>query len=120
MTGPRLLILGAFVLLPSVALAGNFATCMLDKLPAIQNDVAAQAVYQQCEGAYPAGLPAVKQGSGRGLFSFKSGAECTAKKAGDTRSVRAAALIGVACRRLYDEDGPWLDFDADGNYKPRR
>lgn len=90
------------LLLPLETWAGNFATCLLDKLPSMQNDVAAQAVYQQCDATYPAGLPAVKQGSGRGLFGFDSGAECTAKKAGDTRSVRAAALIGVACRRLYD------------------
>lgn len=101
-------------LLPTQALAGNFATCLLDKLPSLQNDIAAQAVYQHCEGMYPTGLPAVKQGSGRGLFSFNSGAECTAKKAGETRSVRAAALIGVACRRLYDEPNPFDLFDLHG------
>jgi len=33
-------------LIPSIAAAGNFATCLLDKLPGVQNDVAAQAVYR--------------------------------------------------------------------------
>jgi hypothetical protein len=37
------------------------------------------------------------------MFGFKSGPECTAKKAGDTRSNQAAYLIGAACRKLYDE-----------------
>lgn len=90
-------------LLPLPALAGNFATCLLDKLPAVQNDVAANAAYQACNSAYPGGLASVAQGTGRGWFSYKTGADCTLKKAGDTRSNRAAGLIGAACRRLYDE-----------------
>ena len=55
----------------------------------------------------PGGIEAVAQGSGRGWFGFKSGAECTAKKAAQTRSNRAAVLVGVSCRKLYDEDGWW-------------
>ena len=97
-------------LLPSIATAANFATCLLDKLPEVQNDVAAQAVYQVCNASHPGAFGPVRQGSGRGWFSFKSGADCTMKKAGETRSHRAASLIGIACRRLYDEDGPWLSF----------
>jgi len=94
----------AILLLASApAFAGNFATCILDKIPGTQNDVAAQAVYQVCFADHPGGLQAVVQGSGRGMFGFNSGAECTAKKAGDTRSNRAAVLVGVACRRLYDK-----------------
>lgn len=96
-------------LLPSIALAGNFATCLLDKLPAVQNDVAAHAVYQSCLGPYPGGLASVSQGSGRGWFGYKSGAECTAKKASDTRSTRAATMLGAACRRLYDEFNPFAE-----------
>lgn len=84
------------------ALAANMATCLLDKLPGTQNDVAAQAVFQVCSAEHPGGIQAVPQGDGRGMLGFKSGPECTAKKAGDTRSTRAAELIGMACRRLYD------------------
>lgn len=89
--------------LATPALAANMATCLLDKLPGTQNDVAAQAVFQVCSAEHPGGIQAVPQGDGRGMLGFKSGPECTAKKAGDTRSTRAAELIGVACRRLYDQ-----------------
>lgn len=92
----------------SSAWAANYATCLLDKLPGTQNDVAAQAVYQVCKSKH-GGLQAVAQGSGRGLFGYDSGAECTAKKAADTRSNQAAHMIGAACRKLYDEPNPFLD-----------
>ena len=90
--------------LASPAVAADYAKCVLDKMPGTQNDVAAQAVHQVCIGAHPGGISAVAQGSGRGLFGYDSGATCTAKKAGQTRSNRAAHLIGTACRKLYDED----------------
>ena len=85
------------------AFAANFATCILDKMPGTQNDIAAHGTMQVCLSKNPGGIEAVAQGSGRGVFGFDSGAECTAKKAGDTRSQRAAVLIGIACRKLYDE-----------------
>jgi len=47
------------------------------------------------------------------MFAFKTGAECTAKKAGETRSNRAAVLVGVACRKLYDE----IDWER-GTFTP--
>ncbi|CAM3407272.1 TrbM protein [Paracidovorax anthurii] len=84
------------------AWAGDYATCILDKAPGVANEAAAAAVHQMCLEENPGGLQAVAQGSGRGLFGFKSGAECTAKKASDTRSARAGLLISGACRRLYD------------------
>lgn len=87
--------------------AANYATCILDKLPGTQNDVAAQANMQVCLSKYPGGIKSVPQGQGRGLFGFDSGAECTAKKASDTRSNRAAVLMGIACRQLYDEPEWW-------------
>ena len=89
------------------AWAANYATCILDKAPGAANDVAAHAIYQLCLAENSGGLNAVQQGSGRGFFGFKSGAECTAKKAGDTRSNQAAAMVGVACRKLYDEADWW-------------
>jgi hypothetical protein len=91
------------------AFAANFATCLLDKLPGTQNDVAAQAIYQVCNSKH-GGIQTVAQGSGRGLFGYDSGAECTAKVAADTRSNQAARMIGVACRKLYDKDGPWMNY----------
>lgn len=54
--------------------------------------------------------------AGRGWFSSTS-ADCTLKKAGDTRSNRAAVLIGMACRRLYDE--PPIDWES-GVIRPPR
>ncbi|GAB2531219.1 hypothetical protein [Simplicispira piscis] len=91
----------------SPAFAGNYAECIIDKMPGVANDTAATAVYQMCKSEYPGTINSVPQGSGRGMFSFKSGAECTAKKAGDTRSNQAAHMIGVACRKLYDEADWW-------------
>jgi len=105
------LMLATLALAASPAFAANFATCLLDKLPGTQNDVAASAVYQVCTSEHPGGINAVAQGSGRGMFSFKSGAECTAKKAGETRSNQAAAMVGAACRRLYDEPNFFDQFD---------
>lgn len=92
----------ALLLAAPAAWAGDFATCILDKAPGVANDTAAHAVYQLCLSENPGGLDRVAQGSGRGWLGYKSGAECTAKKAGDTRSNRAAVMVGAACRRLYD------------------
>lgn len=96
--------LALLLLAASPAWAANYATCILDKAPGVANDTAAHAVHQLCLSEHPGGIPAVPKGSGRSFFGFKSGAECTAKKAGDTRSNQAAHMVGVACRRLYDED----------------
>lgn len=102
---------------PAVTLAsGNFATCLLDKLPAVQNDIAANAAFQACTSTFPGGFASVPQGAGRGWFSPTS-ADCTLKKAGDTRSNRAAGLIGVACRRLYDL--PEVDWESGAITPPR-
>lgn len=92
------------------ALAGNYATCILDKMPKVENDVTASAVHQLCKGESPQGLEAVEQGSGRGIWSYKSGSECALKKAGNTQSNRAAMLIGLACRKLYDEPNPYSKY----------
>lgn len=93
-------VLGA---LAGQAFAANYATCILDKAPGAVNDIAAQAVHQVCLKENPGGIQAVPQGSGRGLMGYSSGAECVIKLARDTRSHQAAAMIGVSCRRLYDE-----------------
>ena len=99
----RLLFAAATLVLCSSAMAANYATCILDKAPGAVNDIAAQAVHQVCLKANPGAIQAVSQGSGRGLMGYNSGAECVVAKAKDTRSNQAAAMIGVACRKLYDE-----------------
>lgn len=99
--------IAALTLAAAPAWAANYAMCILDKAPGAANDVAAHAIYQLCLAENPGGLNTVAQGSGRGFFGFKSGAECTAKKAGDTRSNQAAAMVGAACRKLYDEADWW-------------
>lgn len=93
-------LLPALLLASAPAFAGNYATCVLDKMPEVKNDVAANAVYRVCRDKYPG---EIEQGSGRGLFTYKSGAECAAKKSADTPSNRAASFIRQACMKLYDE-----------------
>lgn len=83
--------------------AEDFANCIINKMQGIQNDAAAYAVFNLCKESNGSGFEGVKQGAGRGLFSFESGNECIVKKAGGIRSTTAAMLIGTACRRLYDE-----------------
>lgn len=103
----------AALLLPFSAAAADYASCLLDKLPGTQNDVAAHAAHQLCVAKFPGGLQAVKQGSGRGFFGYDSGAECTFEKSADTPSRRAGMLIGAACKRLYD-----LDLEYDPSWRP--
>lgn len=98
------------LLLSSQAWAGNFAECILDKMPGVNNDVAASVVWRSCSSEHPGGIESVKQGSGRGLFGYADGAACTIKRASSTPSVRAAQMINSACRKLYDENGPWMDY----------
>lgn len=110
----KAIVFSVFLCSAPAAFAGNYATCVLDKAPGIANEPAAYAVAQLCRSDHPGGLEAVPQGSGRGLFGFKSGAECTAKKAGETRSNQAAYLIGAVCRRLYDEPVTFTFEEAQG------
>lgn len=82
--------------------AGNYATCILDHAELVGSDAAAKAVSQGCLASYPAGMEAVGQGSRNGGTDFRSGAQCSARKAQDTRSEMAAYQIKRACQRLYD------------------
>ena len=80
----------------SSAAAGNFATCVLDRMPGMQNDAAVYAVMQVCDQKYPGGYQAFPQGVGRGWFGYDSGAECAAKKAAKTPNRKAGGAIRVA------------------------
>lgn len=106
----RCAFIAVLALVASPAFAGDYATCLLDKLPGVANDVAARAIVQVCVSENPGGMLAVPQGSGRGFFGYKSGAECAAKKASDTRSEVAAGLIWAACRKLYEEPVKLVPF----------
>lgn len=120
----KLIATTAMILCPALAQAENFATCLLDELPGVQNNNSAGAAYQVCSGRYPERYTSVEQGSGRGLLGYESGAECALDKARDTRSNDAAGMIRVACNRLYNapvtsneqnscngkNPGPWCDY----------
>lgn len=93
----------ALLTCPPLAMAGNFAECLLDELPAVQNNNAAGAAYQVCSARFPERYAGVAHGSGQGFFGYESGAECALKKARDTQSQTAAGMIRVACNRLYDK-----------------
>jgi hypothetical protein len=91
--------------------SAGFADCLLRKLPGLSSDAAAQAAFNICLEDYPGGFDSVRQGDGRGLFSFRSGDQCAFKKAASTQSRRAGQLIFSACRKLYDKVSP---YTADG------
>ncbi|MEQ6329072.1 hypothetical protein VLF92_12175 [Pseudomonas chengduensis] len=105
----KLIITAALLSLSGLAQAGNFATCLLDELPSVQNNNAAGAAYQVCSAKYPERYAGVAQGSGRGFWGYESGAECALKKARDTRSQDAAGMMRVACNRLYDRPKDLFD-----------
>jgi len=92
-----------------LALAGDYASCLLDELPGIENDTAAYAAAQVCGSKFPTRYDGVAQGSGRGFFGYDSGAECALAKSKDTRSSRAAGMIRVACNKLYDKQKDLFD-----------
>lgn len=87
------------------AQAGNYATCLLEKLPGVRNQQAAVAALRLCGAEHPGGWDSVEQGSGRGLFAdYDSGDECTLDMAKETTDQQAGFLIGRSCRLLYDPD----------------
>lgn len=119
------ILLGALLLLPiGSAFAGNYATCLLDKLPGVENQAATSSAVQMCQTDYPGGLTNVPQGDELGFFaSYRSGDECTLEESKGTRFVPAVQLIRSACHKLYDtrqlsakeaceieKPGPWCKY----------
>lgn len=96
-------ILPILLALPATAFAGNFAECILDKMPGVQNDSAAAAAFQVCNARYPERYRGVTQGEGRGLWGYDSGAECALAKSKDTLSGNGAGMIRMACNALYNQ-----------------
>lgn len=88
--------------------AGNYAECLLDKLPGASNQVVTTATVRICSKKYPAMFYGVEYGAGLSIFGFgySNPDECTADKAKNTQSHSAAALIRSACMRLYTKEEP--------------
>lgn len=88
----------------ATAQAGNFATCLLDKLPGVRSNQATRASLRICLDQYPGGWNSVEQGSGRGMFAdYDSGDACTLELAKETTDRQAGFLIAKSCKLLYDE-----------------
>lgn len=102
------------------ATAGNYAECLLDKLPGTSSSIATVATINACAKKYPDRLDGVKYGAGLSLFGFgySSPDECAADKAKNTPNNQAAAQIMQACIRLYTKEypvkttAPWEEFSA--------
>lgn len=89
----------------------NYAQCAIINLPKVQNDAAAGAVIQACISHHQSGLDGVQQGLLAGSGKYRNGAECAAGIGASTQSLRAGQVIRSACNKLYDEPGPWNDFN---------
>jgi hypothetical protein len=81
--------------------AGNYAECILDKMPGTSNAPAAFAVSKSCTTEYAGQYGTVERGSGLGLFGFKDPEACIIKRSRDTAQPNAAFMIAAACRCLY-------------------
>lgn len=87
-----------------VAYAGNFAECLLDKLPGVRSNQATTASLRICLDQHPGGWSSVEQGAGRGAFAdYDSGDECTLELAKETTDRQAGFLIAKSCKQLYDK-----------------
>lgn len=84
------------------AFAGNYATCLLDKMEGVENQAAARAAIRLCGNKHPKRMSEVEQGSGLGWLSkYKSADECIHDRA---RSIKVRSAVGAvvgACNRLY-------------------
>lgn len=105
----KTLIIIATAISSTSALADNYATCLLDKMPGLQNESAAHAAMQVCLSNHPQGFAAIPQGEGRGFFGYDSGAECALEKSAATISRAAAYQIRLACNKLYDKPKDLFD-----------
>lgn len=96
--------LAVALLLPSVALAGNYAECILEAVPGIRHQQVLRSAVRACQDKHPEGFEGVRWGDGRGLFGkYKSTDECFAAEGRETSMNAAASLVFRACDRLYGE-----------------
>lgn len=120
----RLLIAAiAMIVMPDASYAGNYATCILDKMPGTANASTQYAIQRACSMDYPNGYYEISRGDGLGFLSFGDENSCIIKKAKDTPHQTAAGSIAKACGCLYQRpkfDGekcdyppvPWKEPDA--------
>lgn len=87
----------------TTAAQANYAECLLDQAPSAQNTAVAMAIARSCMSQHPGGLAVITKGSGRGLFSHKSGDACIMREARDTTDPVAGKLVAAACKCLFDE-----------------
>lgn len=99
------LVIIALLACPSLAMADNFAECLLDKLPGVQNRQATIAAANVCGERYPERLTGVEWGAGRGfIFSkYDSPTDCFQAKANAVQDGLAIGWIRQSCARLYGQ-----------------
>lgn len=101
--------------LSGAAFAGNYAECLLDKLPGSENETFTSAAANACAQEYPGLFYTIKKGDGQGIFGFSDRNSCVLKKSKDTKNQRAATLIYWACECLYEAPFPGNEMCA---YRP--
>lgn len=98
------LLITTLLILPALAQANNYATCILDKLEGAQNYSATVLAVRLCNERHPEGLSDIKWGSGRGFFApYDSYLECFQDKSKSVQVRQAIGLIASACDRLYGD-----------------
>jgi len=86
----------------------NYAQCVVKEISrGVESDGVARSIVQSCLNKHgfataQEALASVPPGGGRGMFSFKSGAECAAKRGRKVRSELGARALRAACNRLYE------------------
>lgn len=86
---------------PIAVFAGNYATCLIDKMPGSENEIFTSSVIAECSAEHTGTLYAIKKGSGLGFFGFKNAEACVQSKTKTTPNRRAAVMISRACGCLY-------------------
>jgi hypothetical protein len=76
--------------------SGDYCDCIFDKMPSVNNDVAASDIRREC--AKSGTFCEQKSGS---WFGVSSASECIEKYGKKTSSGRAAQAIAGACRNAY-------------------
>lgn len=100
----KLLVVAALLAAPITASAANYATCLLDKLPGVQNNQSTYAAARICRETYPERFSGVDWGSGLGLFAaYNSPDECFQENAKSVQDGLAINWIRQSCRKLYSE-----------------
>jgi hypothetical protein len=99
--------MGYALLMPLETQAGllgpsNFFECVLSRMPGAANDTVGYEIVGRCSKEFPGNIPVKKQTGF--LATFRSGSECTLKKAKDTQSQWAANMIRSACYALYEPE----------------